>query len=522
MTAMRHDLNDNAAEMSVSELARSLKRTVEGAYGRVRVRGEISGFKRAASGHLYMALKDDSALLDAVCWRGTAGRLSIPPEDGLEVIAVGKITTYAARSRYQLVIESLEHTGEGALLKLLEDRRRTLAAEGLFDEGRKRPLPWLPEVIGVVTSPGGAVFRDILHRVADRFPRRVILWPTPVQGDGAAQSIAAAITGFNRLTPGGALPRPDLLIVARGGGSLEDLWAFNEEITVRAAASSTIPLISAIGHETDWTLIDHAADRRAPTPTAAAEMAVPVRTDLLHGVEDAGRRAGDAARRQIERWRRDLDGLTRGLSHPGGRLETAWQRLDDLAERQDSAANRAIAARRRDLATLSAGLRTPGQLIHIKEQHYAALLHRLLRAPAQLIEARTRQLDAGARALQPGIRGMLRGAFGRFRDGHFADRLRVHQHGRLARTASELDKNHRLLESLGYRNVLQRGFALVRDPHDRPVKRAAQLADGMALTLEFSDGLRGARITDAAGPQPKPERSDSTPPPPPGKQDRLL
>ena len=264
------DLGGNLPEFTVAELSQAVKRTIEGGFARVRVRGEVSGFKRAASGHLYMALKDEEAVLDAVCWRGVAARLALVPEDGLEVIATGRLTTYPGRSKYQIVIEQLELAGEGALLKLLEERRKKLAGEGLFDEARKQPLPFLPEVIGVVTSPTGAVIRDILHRLADRFPRPVLIWPVLVQGDGAAEQIAAAIAGFNALEDGGPVPRPDLLIVARGGGSLEDLWAFNEEVVVRAAAASAIPLISAVGHETDTTLIDFAADHRAPTPTAAA------------------------------------------------------------------------------------------------------------------------------------------------------------------------------------------------------------------------------------------------------------
>ncbi|MEO5973535.1 MAG: exodeoxyribonuclease VII large subunit, partial [Sphingomicrobium sp.] len=262
---------DKSPPLSVSELAGSLKRMIEGAFGRVRVRGEISGFKRHASGHCYFTLKDDAACIDAVVWRGTAQALAFSPEDGAEVIATGKLTTYAGRSKYQLVVERMELAGEGALMALLDKRRRALAAEGLFDPARKRALPFLPRVIGVVTSPTGAVIRDIIHRLEDRCPTRVLVWPVPVQGEGAAAKVAAAIRGFGALEPGGAVPRPDLIIVARGGGSIEDLWAFNEEEVVRAAAESPIPLISAVGHETDTTLIDHAADRRAPTPTAAAE-----------------------------------------------------------------------------------------------------------------------------------------------------------------------------------------------------------------------------------------------------------
>src|ERR1700749_3632509 len=272
----------NAPEYTVSELSSALRRTVEDSYGHVRVRGEISGFRGAhSSGHCYFALKDENAKIDAVIWKGVHYRMRFKPQEGLEVIATGKLTTYPGSSKYQIVIESLEPAGIGALMALMEERKKKLAAEGLFDEARKQLLPWLPEVIGVVTSPTGAVIRDILHRLEDRFPRRVLVWPVKVQGDGSAEQVAAAIRGFNALPEGGRIPRPDVLIVARGGGSLEDLWSFNEEVVVRAAAESMIPLISAVGHETDITLIDFVSDKRAPTPTAAAEMAVPVRSELL-------------------------------------------------------------------------------------------------------------------------------------------------------------------------------------------------------------------------------------------------
>src|SRR5215472_7698301 len=302
----------NLPEYTVSELARALKRSIEENFAYVRVRGEISGFKRHASGHCYLSLKDADAVIDAVCWRMTAIRLGIKPEDGMEVLCTGRLTTFPGRSKYQLVIDTMELAGVGALLKLLEERKQRLAAEGLFAESRKKKLPFLPRIIGVVTSPTGAVIRDILHRLADRFPRHVLLWPVAVQGEGAAAQVAAAIEGFNALAPGGAVPRPDLLIVARGGGSLEDLMAFNEEIVVRAAAASRIPLISAVGHETDTTLIDHAADRRAPTPTAAAEMAVPVRLELLSQVGNAVGRMAGAMVRLLDERRLRIVGLGRG------------------------------------------------------------------------------------------------------------------------------------------------------------------------------------------------------------------
>ena len=319
---------DNAPAQSVSELSAALKRTVEGAFDHVRVRGEISGFKRVASGHCYFTLKDDSACMDAVIWRGQAGALRFQPEDGIEVVATGKLTTYPARSRYQIVVERLELAGQGALMALLDKRRRALAAEGLFDEGRKRRLPFAPRLIGVVSSPTGAVIRDIIHRLEDRFPTHVLLWPVPVQGEGAAEKIAAAIRGFGALAE-----RPDLLIVARGGGSIEDLWAFNEEIVVRAVAGSDIPVISAVGHETDTTLCDFAADRRAPTPTAAAEMAVPVRAELLAQVRELGARGERCARRTVERGAEQLQTLLRHWPERAALLAPQQQRLDELAER---------------------------------------------------------------------------------------------------------------------------------------------------------------------------------------------
>src|SRR4051812_25615153 len=354
-------LASNLLEYTVSELSLALKRSIEDGFSHVRVRGEISGYKRHGSGHCYFALKDADAVLDAVCWRQTAIRIPLKPEDGMEVVCTGRLTTYPGRSKYQLVIDTIELAGIGALLRILEERRQRLAAEGLFDAERKKKLPFLPEVIGIVTSPTGAVIRDILHRLVDRFPRRVLVWPVAVQGDGAAAQVAAAIAGFNRLPAGGPaennVPRPDLVIVARGGGSLEDLMPFNEEIVVRAAAESAIPLISAVGHETDTTLIDHAADRRAPTPTAAAEMAVPVRIDLVAEMSaKAARLSGGLSRLVSERPPRPARVAAR-RPPPQDLLGAAAQRLDDRSERLRLAiAARLVAARQRlDLAAM--GLR---------------------------------------------------------------------------------------------------------------------------------------------------------------------
>lgn len=323
----------NDAAQSVSEVSAALKRHVEGAFDHVRIRGEISGFKRAASGHVYLSLKDENARIDGVMWKGNAARLAFRAEDGVEVVATGKLTTYPGRSTYQIVIDRMEIAGEGALLALLEKLKARLAGEGLFDPARKRPLPYLPQTIGVVTSPTGAVIRDILHRLADRMPSHVIVWPVLVQGDGAAAQVAAAVDGFNALPENGPIRRPDLLIVARGGGSIEDLWSFNEEVVVRAIARSAIPVISAVGHETDTTLADFVADRRAPTPTAAAEMAVPVRGDLLHGLAERGLRMERAVSRRVDQGTERLSLLSRLLPQPLALLDPQRQRFDEVSER---------------------------------------------------------------------------------------------------------------------------------------------------------------------------------------------
>ena len=349
---------DNAPALSVTELSMSLKRTIETSFGRVRLRGEISGFKRHASGHCYFSLKDEGACMDAVVWRTSAQSLAFRPEDGAEVIATGKLTTYPGRSKYQIVVERMELAGEGALMALLDKRRRALAAEGLFDAGRKRRLPYLPRVIGVVTSPTGAVIRDILHRLEDRCPTHVIVWPVPVQGEGASAKVAQAIRGFGAIEPGGPVPRPDLLIVARGGGSIEDLWAFNEEEVVRAAADSPIPLISAVGHETDTTLIDFASDMRAPTPTAAAELAVPVRAELLALVDDLGRRSASCLTVQARRARERLDLTAHRWPQPETLFAPATQRVDDLGGRLPRALASRAAHARADLSGVAPRLRS--------------------------------------------------------------------------------------------------------------------------------------------------------------------
>jgi exodeoxyribonuclease VII large subunit len=449
-TAWGEPARANLPEYTVSELSQALKRSVEENFSHVRVRGEISGYKRHSSGHCYLVLKDADAALDAVCWRQTAIRLPIKPEDGMEVVCTGRLTTYPGRSKYQLVIDSIALAGIGALLRILEERRQRLAAEGLFAAERKKKLPFLPEVIGIVTSPTGAVIRDILHRLADRFPRRVLLWPVAVQGEGAATQIAAGIQGFNRLAAGGPVPRPDLLIVARGGGSLEDLMPFNEEIVVRAAAASGIPLISAVGHETDTTLIDHASDRRAPTPTAAAEIAVPVRLDLIGEINTKTARLTGGLSRLFTSHRQNLAGLARGLPDPQDLLGAAMQRLDDRTERLRLAIDGRFAATRQRLELAAAQLRP------------AALAADIRRARDRLRDVEPRLAAGMARALAAKHDAV----------DNFAGRLTTH--------------------SERHESLLARGYVVVRDAAEKVVTDAIKVRPNTALELEFYDGKVGA------------------------------
>ena len=478
----------NLREYSVSEIAFALKRTIEDAYGHVRVRGEISGFKRAASGHSYFSLKDDRAVLDAVSWKGNARRLSFVPEDGLEVICTGTLTTYPGRSRYQLVVEHIEPAGVGALMALLEERKRRLAAEGLFDAARKRPLPFLPAVVGVVTSPTGAVIRDILHRLADRFPTRVVLWPVAVQGDGAAEQVAAAIDGFCSLPEAGDPPRPDLLIVARGGGSIEDLWAFNEEVVARAAARCAIPLISAVGHETDTTLIDLVADRRAPTPTAAAEMAVPVRRDLALQLDGLGQRAGQAIAKQLSSLVQQVSGLARGLPEPRIAVAHASQRADDLGERLGNAFAYQLRDRRGRLDRAFLALRPPAQLVR---EHGLRLDHRLLRLrdlSCDRVSGASRALIAAAARLEGAPLPLrLREAGERLQAA--TGRLSLAAARRLADAEAAAGRLGQLVDTLGPTRVLARGYAIVRaQATGRVLPSCAEAAEHQALDLQFVDG----------------------------------
>jgi exodeoxyribonuclease VII large subunit len=496
----------NLPELTVSELSASLKRTVEDTYGYVRVRGEVSGYKGPhSSGHVYLALKDESAKIDAVIWKGVFGRMRIKPEEGLEVVVTGKLTTYPSRSSYQIIVETLEPAGVGALMALLEERKQKLAAEGLFDEARKQLLPYLPNVIGVVTSPTGAVIRDILHRLADRFPRHVLLWPVKVQGESSAAEVAAAIEGLNALPERGAAPlppRPDLIIVARGGGSLEDLWSFNEEIVARAAAASLIPLISAVGHETDVTLIDFVADRRAPTPTAAAEMAVPVRAELMVDLDSLVRRALASWRRNQDARRSELRSAVRALPGADEVLALPRQRLDHAA------------------AGLARGLRANAQIHHVSFSRIGARLNaHLLRSNVERRRERYRGMALRLRAGVAANVGAHRTGLSRQRDRVtvFADRARRAIRQLISVRQARAERGAQLLAAFSYRGVLARGFALVRDGAGRPLRSAAVIGAGMPIEIEFSDGRVGARAQgslDSGAPSPdKPDGEPAKPRP---------
>ncbi len=478
---------DNAQPLSITEISALLKRTVEDRFGHVRLRGELSGVKRAASGHFYCALKDAGAVIDGVMWKGNAARLNFRAEDGLEVIATGKLTTYPGRSKYQIVIDSLELAGEGALLALLEKTRLRLEAEGLFAAGRKRALPFLPRVIGVVTSPTGAVIRDILHRLADRFPTHVIVWPVLVQGNGAADQVAAAVRGFSALQAGGPAPRPDLVIVARGGGSIEDLWSFNEEAVVRAIAECTIPVISAVGHETDTTLADFAADRRAPTPTAAAEMAVPVRADLAFTLTDFAARQRRAVYRGHELGRERLEARTRLLPRPENLLQPQAQRLDDLSERLRRGLTTRAGHGREALA--GAAARLSPSLLARSHTEAARRLERAGLTPALAARPITRAAEQLDRV-------------------RFGPALIERP---LANARQRLEALARLASSLHPDKPLQRGYAMILDGSGHAVTNRADASRAPQLSVKFADGalvvvpVSGSPAA-AAKPAPRPAR----------------
>lgn len=490
----------NQPEYTVSELSGAVKRVIEGEFGLVRVRGEVGRVSRPASGHLYFDLKDDRSVIAAISWKGQVAKMQVRPEEGMEVIATGRMTTFPGQSKYQLIVDDVAPAGAGALMAMLEKRKAALSAEGLFDPARKKPIPYLPEVIGVVTSPSGAVIRDILHRLRDRFPRHVLIWPVAVQGQACAAEVAAAIRGFNAIEPGGAIPRPDLLIVARGGGSLEDLWGFNEEIVVRAAAASRIPLISAVGHETDTTLIDHAADLRAPTPTAAAELAVPVRLELLATLEALSARQIRAIAQGAANRGQRLRDLARALPRLDSLLAQPQQRLDLWSGRLGGALGMAAAKKRAGFER-AARLRpeTLLALVAAKQRDLLASAQRLADKGAVALERKHGQMDKWASRLEPALGRLLSTAardIARDRDRLSAldSRLQAAPARRLADLTARLEQTDRTRLTLGYTETLKRGFAVVRgDGHVVTGKAAAERS--AALEIEFSDGklLLGAR-----------------------------
>ena len=438
----------NNPYLSVGELSAAVKRTIEGSFDYVRVRGEISQPRTPGSGHVYFTLKDDKNALSGVIWRGVAAGLKVHPDEGLDVICTGKMTTFGGQSKYQLVVSDIEIAGEGALLKQLEERRRKLASEGLFDNARKKPLPAMPSVIGVVTSPTGAVIRDILHRIRDRFGVHVLVWGVNVQGVGAADQIAEAINGFNDLPPGGVVPRPDLLIVARGGGSLEDLWCFNEEVVVRAAANSSTPLISAVGHETDTTLIDYASDIRAPTPTAAAEMATPVASELAARLCEIDARLRRAITRQLGNAEQMVRAIMRGLLHPVEQIDRQTQSLD-------------IA-----LAGLDASM------LGLIDIHYK----KLVRLSDRIVSPE-RQLSVVTQRL-----------------GVIEERLDSLMNRRCERAEEQFLQASRLLSANSFERVLERGFTLITGDDGQAIKRSAEVALGAQVTVKFADASRTAHL----------------------------
>lgn len=449
----------NVPEFSVGDLAQSLKRTLEDNYARVRVRGELSRISIAGSGHMYSSLKDDQAVIDAVCWKGTLAKMNIKPEEGLEVICTGRISSYPKSSKYQLIIESMELAGEGALLKMLEERKKKLTAEGLFAPERKKPLPFLPQTIGVVTSPTGAVIRDILHRLDDRFPRHVLVWPVLVQGDDAARQVTAAINGFQTIHEHDQ-PRPDLLIVARGGGSLEDLMAFNEEDVVRAIAASDIPVISAVGHETDTTLADYAADRRAPTPTGAAEMAVPVRADLIAQILDDEQRLVSGVTRLLNENRHKIESLNARLGDPSRLLETQTQRIDHLSDKLSGLFNRFLDAKKHTLIERTARLRHPQDRLRDANQNLTRWSEQLESLSLKLTRDKTQKLD------------------------HLG----------------------KMLDAYSFEKVLERGFCVIRNEKGNLIPDADKIHTNQKIDIQFREEKHVQAIATDGTPPPKPTK----------------
>ena len=500
----------NDPEFTVTEISGAIKRVIEGEFSHVRIRGEVGRVSRPRSGHIYLDLKDDKSVINGVIWKGVATRLAVQPEEGMEVVATGRLTTFGGQSRYQIVIEDLKPAGVGALMAMLEKRKAALAAEGLFAPERKKKLPYLPEIIGVITSPSGAVIRDILHRLRDRFPRKVLLWPVAVQGDKCAAEVARAIQGFNALEPGGRIPRPDLLIVARGGGSIEDLWGFNEEIVARTAAESAIPLISAVGHETDTTLVDFVSDRRAPTPTAAAEMAVPVRMDLLTWVEAQGARMAQALGQGVASRGQRLRDLSRALPRADTLLDTPRQRLDRASDRLPAGLIAGVQRRKVRLSDVSGSLRPSVLTRQLAEnkRHFSTMPPRLANGLSQSVDRKRDQLKARTDRLSP--QSILRDVARKSdRLTAISQRFSDVAKARLDTQRKKVEALDRLRETLGYVETLKRGYAVVHGADGVLTSRKAA-RKSPPVEIEFADG----RFALGDTPTPKPRRTAKSDTPP--------
>ncbi len=481
------DDQGNLSEQSVTELSNAIKRTVEDRFGLVRVRGEIGRVSRPRSGHIYLSLKDEKSVIDGVLWKGVASRMAVSPEEGMEVVATGRLTTFGGQSKYQIVVDHLAPAGAGALMAMLDARRRAMEAEGLFAPERKRAIPLIPKVIGVVTSPSGAVIRDILHRLSERFPCDVLVWPVAVQGQKCASEVAAAIRGFDALAEGGAVPRPDVLIVARGGGSLEDLWGFNEEIVLRAAAECQIPLISAIGHETDVTLLDHVADLRAPTPTGAAEKAVPVRTELLARLSERGGRRLRAMERLLGLLRERTGQAARLLPRPEALIGDRRQRLDFAGQTLSRSLGDMLGGHRGAMVESRARLRPAAMRARVQQAQRSLQAQSTRLSPKRLLRT---IIDRRERV------ATLGGALDRSGKAGLADRI------------TRLAALTRTIEALSYQRILDRGYAVVRDAEDRVVTAPRAMTAGDALSIEFAGRERlDAIVGKGGGAKPRAKKS---------------
>ncbi|WP_455480448.1 exodeoxyribonuclease VII large subunit [Bartonella sp. B12(2025)] len=486
----------NVVEFSVSEIAGALKRVVEEKFGYVRVRGEISGYRGAhTSGHSYFALKDDKARLEAVIWRGIMEKLKFLPEEGMEVVAVGKLTVYPGSSKYQIVIEELEPAGVGALMTLLENRKKKLANEGLFDEDKKKPLPYMPRIIGVVTSPTGAVIRDIIHRISDRFPLHILVWPVRVQGETSGREVAAAVEGFNALPLGGIVPKPDLIIVARGGGSLEDLWGFNDEAVVRAVYASSLPVISAVGHETDWTLIDYVADWRAPTPTGAAERAVPVKFDLEVYVASLCARLRAGLVRYFDFHQQRLRAVARGLPTSDQLFAFPWRSFDEVSSRLQRALHVSFDKKRSYFHAF--GARLSLRLLNTEKarRSFNEASSRLQRALHVSFDKKRSYFHAFGARFSPRL---LNTEKAKQNTKEYTVRLRRAFLRTVEKQRAQVELAFRLLRSTSYQSILERGFVLALGQNDKPIKRLVQLPETGSINLRFFDGESSVLVQNHA------------------------